>query len=698
MAYWADFLDLQASGPLPWLKEIEEGIAHCSKFVAFVDNELALDACHYSKPFVVLVLERQAWELLTGAGGAGPAHMYVRVMHELFSGLSSINLCDCGIRDGALGSEEDWHAMLRVAQSFVEQDDLDREAVFWGKWVQDAECHSLNPRPTGGMEEFLSASRRNSSRRRRLMRALGALLVLVLVAGMDGSTLMAQQARTSQYEALSAEQTAEQRAWEAKTAKGLAEQRAWEGETAGAMAEQRAQEAQRARDEAKQSRKLAEHLAFEAAVTASDSDKATAACLCRTKFAPMPHAGDMAFKVLREMLARLPGEVATFLNTTVLDAGRSLLQKPWHYTAEVLQGYAGFVTSVAMSPDSRSLASGSWDRTVRVWQLGEDGAADGGAPLDAIVRLWRLGDEDTVQSNASQVLQGHAGGVLSVAWAHGGRSLASGSQDCVAGVGEDDAVDGSTSQVLRGNIGTVNAVASAPDGRSLASGSREATVRVWRVGIGGAVEGSAPQVLKGHTTVVHSVGWARDGRSLASGSGDYTALESSASQELRGHTDWVAVVAWAPDGRALASGSRDATVRVWWVGTNGAVEDATFQVLRGHTEGVTSVAWAPNGRFLASGYLDASVRVWRVGKDGAVETGNTPQALQGRTRSAKPFGFDFQSLTSELLDFVTALAWAPDSRSLAAGSDDNTVRVWRVARTAQRMAAPRNCCTATLTG
>eukprot|EP00873_Tetraselmis_striata_P044845 jgi/Tetstr1/465109/TSEL_009836.t1 len=264
MAYWADFLDLQASGPLPWLKEIEEGIAHCSKFVAFVDNELALDACHYNKPFVVLVLERQAWELLTGAGGAGPAHMYVRVMHELFSGLSSINLCDCGIRDGALGSEEDWHAMLRVAQSFVEQDDLviqkqhaklkskagmwqaaggkprrrccclqDGEAVFWGKWVQDAECHSLNPRPTSGMEEFLSASRRNSSRRRRLMRALGALLVLVLVAGMDGSTLMAQQRRTSQYEALSAEQTAGAARLGAKTAKGLAEQRAWGGRDSG---------------------------------------------------------------------------------------------------------------------------------------------------------------------------------------------------------------------------------------------------------------------------------------------------------------------------------------------------------------------------------------------------------------------------------------------------------------------------------
>jgi len=37
LSYWADYLDLQAEGPVPWRAEIEEGIADCSKFVAFVD-------------------------------------------------------------------------------------------------------------------------------------------------------------------------------------------------------------------------------------------------------------------------------------------------------------------------------------------------------------------------------------------------------------------------------------------------------------------------------------------------------------------------------------------------------------------------------------------------------------------------------------------------------------------------------------
>ena len=37
VVYWADFLDLQARGPVPWKMEITDGIRACSKFVAFID-------------------------------------------------------------------------------------------------------------------------------------------------------------------------------------------------------------------------------------------------------------------------------------------------------------------------------------------------------------------------------------------------------------------------------------------------------------------------------------------------------------------------------------------------------------------------------------------------------------------------------------------------------------------------------------
>jgi hypothetical protein len=39
LAYWGDFLDLQAQGPIPWRSEIEQGIFQSAKLVAFIDKE-----------------------------------------------------------------------------------------------------------------------------------------------------------------------------------------------------------------------------------------------------------------------------------------------------------------------------------------------------------------------------------------------------------------------------------------------------------------------------------------------------------------------------------------------------------------------------------------------------------------------------------------------------------------------------------
>jgi len=220
------------------------------------------------------------------------------------------------------------------------------------------------------------------------------------------------------------------------------------------------------------------------------------------------------------------------------------------------------VTSVAWAPDGRSLASGSWDGNVRVWQVSERGAVSG---------------------NASLVLQGQADHVTSVAWAPDSLSLACGrgSRDLVNGtvwvwrVSDDNTAENTTShQVLQGYSGWVTSVAWSPDGRSLACGAWNA-VHVWRMGEIGAVQVGVPPVL-----------------------GDYAPGVSS--------------VAWAPDGRSLASGSEDATVRVWAVDGNSTVEDSAPQVLLGHNDEVPSLAWAPDGRSLASGSFDGTVNIWRL--------------------------------------------------------------------------------------
>jgi len=108
---------------------------------------------------------------------------------------------------------------------------------------------------------------------------------------------------------------------------------------------------------------------------------------------------------------------------------------------------------VAFSPDGRTLASGSWDNTIKLWDL-ESG-------------------------EIRRSLSGHTDGVNSVTFSPNGKTLASGSSDLTIKLW--DVESGEIRRTLAGHTIGVNSVRLSPDGRTLASGAYDGTVLLWDI-------------------------------------------------------------------------------------------------------------------------------------------------------------------------------------------------------------------------
>ena len=290
-----------------------------------------------------------------------------------------------------------------------------------------------------------------------------------------------------------------------------------------------------------------------------------------------------------------------------------------------LEGHADDVYSVTFSPDGSTLASGSYDDTVKLW------------------------DVSTKQNIAT--LTGHTYRVTSVTFSPDGSTLASGSYD-----GTVKLWDVATRQniaTLEGHRDWVYSVTFSPDGSTLASGARDKTIRLWDVATRQNIA-----TLEGHTSEVWSVSFSPDGSTLASGARDKTIrLWDVATRQniatLEGHTYGVTSVTFSPDGSTLASGSTlwEAAVRLWDVATRRNIE--TFS--RGRSK-ITSLAFSPDGAILAEGSRSGKIRLWDMATRRNIET------LYGKGE-------------------ITSLAFSPDGKILASGSrktsnDNGQVVLW----------------------
>ncbi len=250
-----------------------------------------------------------------------------------------------------------------------------------------------------------------------------------------------------------------------------------------------------------------------------------------------------------------------------------------------LENHDASVNSVSFSPDGKTLASGSWDDTIKLWDV-------------------QTGKEITT-------LQGHDDSVNSISFSPDGQTLASGSRDKTIKLWNFQTGIITT---LRSHGDSVNSVSFSPDGKTLVSGSSDNTIKLWDVQTGKEIT-----TLQGHNDSVYSVSFSPDGKTLVSGSSDNTIKlwDVQTGKEittLQGHNDSVYSVSFSPDGKTLASSSLDKTIKLWDVQT-----EKETTILQGHDSGVSSVSFSPDGKTLASGSFDNTIKLWNVDFDNLME-------------------------------------------------------------------------------
>lgn len=302
----------------------------------------------------------------------------------------------------------------------------------------------------------------------------------------------------------------------------------------------------------------------------------------------------------------------------IVTTGADQTVRLWNRQGQLLKtlvGHTHEVWKAAFSPDGQLLATGSRDRTVRLWSF----------PQGTLLNTFK----------------GYDGPVRAIAFSPNSQILATGSDDATVRIWNRS---GEGLHTYRAHDGAIQDLTFLKNGQSFATASWDGEIKIW------SVDGALQKKLQGHNDRVWTMDLSSDGSTLVSGSWDQSIrlwqLDKTPLTSLQGHTATILGINYSPDGAILASASDDQTVKLW-------TSDGTLlHTLKGHVGEVYGVAFSPDGQQLASSGLDRTIRLWDL-------QGTPLKVLKGHQAE------------------IWRIAFSPDGQWLASASFDGTVRIWR---------------------